>query len=111
MLANLFKARLSVEGASIGDHVFQKRPGGPRRRWKVVGAIGRLRPLSHHSMRAILHLIPVRIFRREPRDVGVSKPSETLPRSSMVCGINPVMGMKGIEGYLLVIARVDGRPC
>ena len=27
----------------------------------------------------------------------------------MVPGINPMMGMKGIEGYLLVIARVDGR--
>ena len=28
-------------------------------------------------------------------------------------GINPMMGMKGIEGYVLVIARVDGReyPC
>ena len=24
-------------------------------------------------------------------------------------GINPVMDMKGIEGYLLVIARVNGR--
>ena len=27
----------------------------------------------------------------------------------MVPGINPMMGMKGIEGYLLVIARMDGR--
>ena len=27
----------------------------------------------------------------------------------MVSGINSMMGMKGIEGYLLVIARMDGR--
>ena len=44
-----------------GDHVFQQRPGGLRRRWKVIGAIIRLRPLSRHSMRAIFISYPIEV--------------------------------------------------